>query len=69
MDAFDRFWRWANKPLDSALTIPADLHLAVMELAPDERHDRSRVNEAAARSTALPLRPVPIHIGKQWRKQ
>jgi hypothetical protein len=22
MDDFDRFWQWANKPLDSGLTIP-----------------------------------------------
>ena len=32
MDAFDRFWQWANKPLESPLTIPAELHQAVMEL-------------------------------------
>jgi hypothetical protein len=35
MDAFDRFWQWANKPLESELTIPAELHRAVMELAPE----------------------------------
>ena len=29
MDTFDRFWHWANKPLDSDLTIPAQLHHAV----------------------------------------
>jgi len=32
MDAFDRFSQWANKPLDSHLTTPAELHRAVMEL-------------------------------------
>ena len=32
MDAFDRFWQWANKPRESPLTIPAELHQAVMEL-------------------------------------
>ena len=32
MDAFDRFWQWADKPLESQLTIPAELHQAVMEL-------------------------------------
>lgn len=47
MDAFDRFWQWAEKPLDSPLTIPAELHRAVMELAPDDRHNRKNVNEAA----------------------
>jgi hypothetical protein len=24
MDEFDRFWQWANKALESTLTIPAD---------------------------------------------
>jgi len=48
MDAFDRFWQWANKPPESPLTIPAELHRAVMELAPEEREDRAVVNQAAA---------------------
>lgn len=52
MDAFDRFWWWADKPLDSPLTIPATLHRAVMQLAPEDRQDRARVNEAARRSEA-----------------
>jgi hypothetical protein len=26
MDAFDRFWQWADKPLESSLTIQAELH-------------------------------------------
>lgn len=50
MDAFDRFWQWAGKPLDSPLTIPAELHRAVMELAPEDRRDRATVNKAVARS-------------------
>lgn len=33
MDPFDQFWQWAEKPLESPLTIPAELHRAVMELA------------------------------------
>lgn len=41
MDAFDRFWQWADKPLESSLTIPAELHRVVMELAPEERRDRA----------------------------
>ncbi|MGY3547387.1 hypothetical protein [Bradyrhizobium sp. USDA 4469] len=49
MDAFDRFWQWANKPLESPLTIPAELHKAVMEFAPEDRWDRTAVNRAAAR--------------------
>jgi hypothetical protein len=46
MDAFDRFWQWADKPLDSHLTIPAELDRAVMELAPEDRRDREKVNAA-----------------------
>jgi hypothetical protein len=26
MDAFDRFWRWADKPSEGGPTIPAELH-------------------------------------------
>jgi hypothetical protein len=52
MDAFDRFWEWAEKPLDSTLTIPAELHRAVMELSPEDRRDRAKVNEAAARAVS-----------------
>jgi hypothetical protein len=48
MDAFDRFWQWANKPVESQLTIPAELHRAVMELTPEDR-DRAALNQAAAR--------------------
>jgi hypothetical protein len=45
-DAFDQWWEWADKPLDSMLTIPAEMHEAVMALPPDERRDRAKVNEA-----------------------
>jgi hypothetical protein len=37
-DAFDRWWEWVEKPVDSPLTIPAHLHDA----------------EAFARGTARP---------------
>ena len=50
MDAFDRFWQWAEKPLHSPLTIPADRHRAVMELSPEDRRDRVKVNDAAGRA-------------------
>ena len=46
MDDFDRFWQWANKPLDSGLTIPGDIHHAVTSLPPEARRDRAKVNEA-----------------------
>ena len=37
------------KPPESSLTIPAELHRAVMELAPEDRWARAPVNQAAAR--------------------
>ena len=52
MDAFDLFWQWADKPLDSPLTISAELHSAVTDLAREDRRDRAKVNEAAARANA-----------------
>jgi hypothetical protein len=48
-DALDRWWYWAEKPHESMLTIPAELHDAVMALSPDERRDRAKVNEAVRR--------------------
>jgi hypothetical protein len=45
-EAFDRWWEWAEKPADSTLTIPAHLHEAVMQLSPEQRRDRTAVNEA-----------------------
>jgi hypothetical protein len=41
-DAFDLWWQWAEKPLDSMLTIDAAIHDAVMTLPPDERRGRAR---------------------------
>jgi hypothetical protein len=46
MDAFDRYWQWANKPAESTLTIPAEIHRAITSLPPEERRDRGKVNEA-----------------------
>jgi hypothetical protein len=45
-DAFDRWWEWVEKPAESALTIPAHFHDAVMQLPPEQRRDRNAVNEA-----------------------
>lgn len=56
-DAFDQWWEWANKPLDSPLTIPAEIHDAVMTLTEDERRDRAIVN-AAMRTGGSPWRPA-----------
>jgi hypothetical protein len=46
-DAFDLWWEWAEKPVDSMLMIPAEIHDAVMDLSPEERRDRAKVTEAA----------------------
>ncbi|MGY4253411.1 hypothetical protein ACVI1L_000479 [Bradyrhizobium sp. USDA 4516] len=43
MDAFDHFWQWAEKPLDSPLTIPR---------SSIDRRDRAKVNQAAARAVS-----------------
>jgi hypothetical protein len=50
MDAYDRFWQWAEKSAESLLTIPAELHHTVMMLPPEDRRDRAKVNAAAARA-------------------
>ena len=45
-DAFDRWWEWVEKPTDSTLTIPSHFHDAIMRLAPEQRRDSAKVNEA-----------------------
>jgi hypothetical protein len=47
-DAFDAWWEWASKPLDSPLTISAELLRAVTSLSPEDQRDRAKVNRAAA---------------------
>jgi hypothetical protein len=54
-DAFDVWWEWAEKPLDSMLTIDAEIHDAVMALPPDERRDRDKVNKAVPDGLKLGL--------------
>jgi hypothetical protein len=49
-DAFDQWWEWAEKPVESTLTIPAMIHCAVMALSPEDRRDRGKVNDAARRN-------------------
>jgi hypothetical protein len=55
-DAFDQFWEWANKPVESRLTLPAEIYNAVMTLTDEERKDRALVNETV-RTGRGPLRP------------
>ena len=33
-DAFDLWWEWAEKPADSMLTIPVEIHHAVIATGP-----------------------------------
>jgi hypothetical protein len=57
-DAFDRWWEWANKPVGTYVTIPADIHNAVMGLSPEDRLDRKKVNEAVRRYWEARNRPA-----------
>jgi hypothetical protein len=41
-DAFDLWWEWAQKPHESMLMISGDIHYPVMELSPEDRHDREK---------------------------
>jgi hypothetical protein len=50
-DAFDLWWEWATKPHESLLMIDADIHLPIMELSPEDRRDRAKVNEAVRRES------------------
>ena len=45
-DAFDRWWEWVEKPVESAATIRSHFYGAVMRLSPGRRRDRTAVNEA-----------------------
>jgi hypothetical protein len=45
-DAFHRWWEWAERPPDSALSVPAHFHDAIAALSPEQRTDRTAVNEA-----------------------
>jgi hypothetical protein len=48
-DAFGQWWEWANKPFSDMATIPAEIHVPVMALPPEDRHERAKVNEAVRR--------------------
>lgn len=52
-DHFDQYQEWATKPLDSHLTLPVEIHNAVMALPPDDRNDREKVNEAVREGLRL----------------
>ena len=47
-DAFDLWREWAQKPRESMLMIDGNIHPA-MELSPEDRRNREKVNEAVCR--------------------
>ena len=49
MDAFDRYWEWANKPVGSRLMLDGRLYNPIMELSEKERRDRKTEDDAVAR--------------------
>jgi hypothetical protein len=59
-DAFDLWWEWAEKPLDSPLTIDAEIHEAVMALSVG----RMRIGQGPGRFRGflnwpqIPVQPV-----------
>jgi hypothetical protein len=48
-EPFDLWWQWAEKPHESLLMIDADIHNPIMDLSPEDRRDREKVNEAVRR--------------------
>jgi hypothetical protein len=48
-EPFDLWWEWAQKPHESLLMIDADIHYPIMQLSPEDRRDREKVNEALRR--------------------
>jgi hypothetical protein len=48
-DAFDLWWEWAQKPHQSFLMIDADIHNPIMDLSPEDRRNREKVNGAVRR--------------------
>jgi hypothetical protein len=49
MDAFDRYWEWANKPIGRRLMLDGRLYNPIMALSEEDRKDRKRVNDAVQR--------------------
>jgi hypothetical protein len=49
MDAFDRYWEWANKRVGNRLMLDGRLYNPIMELSEEDRRDREKVNEAVKR--------------------
>jgi hypothetical protein len=49
MDAFDRYWEWASRPVGSRLMLDGRLYNPIMELSKEDRRDRKKVNEAVKR--------------------
>jgi hypothetical protein len=48
-DAFNLWREWAQKPRESMLMIDGNIHYPAMELSPEDRRNREKVNEAVRR--------------------
>jgi hypothetical protein len=59
-DAFDLWWEWATKPLDSEIAIPVELHDAAMALTPDEGRNREKPTRLRARRGAKFVRGLRL---------
>jgi hypothetical protein len=46
---FDLWWEFAQKPHESFLMIDPDIHHPIMDLSPEDRRNREKVNEAVRR--------------------
>jgi hypothetical protein len=48
-EPFDLWWEWATKPHESVLSIDGDIHHPIMQLSPEDRRHRKKVNKAVRR--------------------
>jgi hypothetical protein len=61
-DAFDLWWEWYEKPSESMLMIDGDIYCPVMELSPEDRRDREKVNEAVRRYRLRSHRSIKLTL-------
>ena len=64
MDDFDRWWQWANKPLESTLTSPTDFHHAITSC----RRKRGMIGTKSMRlfgTYGRPAAEIPRYAGRE----
>jgi hypothetical protein len=54
-DAFDQWWEWVLKPLESSLTIPSDLEIVVKGMRPEDRRNREIRTHLSGPSTNIAM--------------